>query len=79
MSYTNDIETLSVVEDFQPKFNFKPQQEIHTTDYKVLSLFSGCGGMDLGFQGGFEFRGKKYNKNSGSKEVNSVSGFVIQI
>ncbi|MFS4417909.1 DNA cytosine methyltransferase [Maribacter sp. 2307ULW6-5] len=64
MSYTNDIETLSVVEDFQPKLNFKPQQEINTTDFKVLSLFSGCGGMDLGFQGGFEFRGKNYKKNN---------------
>ncbi|MDY0131883.1 MAG: DNA (cytosine-5-)-methyltransferase [Desulforegulaceae bacterium] len=64
MSYTNDIETLSIVEDFQSKINFKPQQETHTTDFKVLSLFSGCGGMDLGFQGGFEFRGKKYSKNN---------------
>lgn len=30
---------------------------------KVISLFSGCGGMDLGFKGGFEFLGKKYAKN----------------
>ncbi|MDR1095457.1 MAG: DNA cytosine methyltransferase [Spirochaetaceae bacterium] len=28
----------------------------------VVSLFSGCGGMDLGFVGGFEFLGKKYKK-----------------
>lgn len=28
----------------------------------VVSLFSGCGGMDLGFSGGFEFLGKKYKK-----------------
>jgi DNA (cytosine-5)-methyltransferase 1 len=28
----------------------------------VVSLFSGCGGMDLGFVGGFEFLGKKYRK-----------------
>ena len=27
----------------------------------VVSLFSGCGGMDLGFVGGFEFLGKTYN------------------
>ncbi|MCY4463555.1 MAG: hypothetical protein OXC26_24650 [Albidovulum sp.] len=26
----------------------------------VASLFSGCGGMDLGFLGGFEFLGKSY-------------------
>lgn len=29
---------------------------------KVVSLFSGCGGMDLGFLGGFTFLGKKYAK-----------------
>ena len=28
--------------------------------YKVVSLFSGCGGMDLGFLGGFDFLGKRY-------------------
>lgn len=29
----------------------------------VISLFSGCGGMDLGFLGGFNFLGKEYAKN----------------
>ena len=29
---------------------------------KVVSLFSGCGGMDLGILGGFEFSGYKYKK-----------------
>jgi DNA (cytosine-5)-methyltransferase 1 len=28
----------------------------------VVSLFSGCGGMDLGFSGGFEFLGINYRK-----------------
>lgn len=31
--------------------------------YKVISLFAGCGGSDLGIQGGFTFLGKKYHKN----------------
>lgn len=31
--------------------------------FSVVSLFSGCGGMDLGFLGGFEFLGKRYPKN----------------
>lgn len=31
--------------------------------FKVISLFSGCGGMDLGFAGGFSFLGKRYAKN----------------
>jgi len=30
--------------------------------YKVVSLFSGCGGMDLGFLGGFEFGGRYYDR-----------------
>lgn len=30
--------------------------------YKVLSLFSGCGGSDLGMIGGFEFLGKQYDQ-----------------
>ncbi|MDR2602916.1 MAG: DNA cytosine methyltransferase [Spirochaetaceae bacterium] len=30
----------------------------------VVSLFSGCGGMDLGFLGGFEFLGEKYKKTN---------------
>lgn len=28
--------------------------------YRLVSLFSGCGGADYGFLGGFEFLGKKY-------------------
>jgi DNA (cytosine-5)-methyltransferase 1 len=30
--------------------------------FKVVSLFSGCGGSDLGMIGGFKFLNKKYNK-----------------
>lgn len=33
-----------------------------TKQYKIASLFSGCGGMDLGCVGDFEFLGKKYKK-----------------
>lgn len=31
--------------------------------FSVVSLFAGCGGFDLGIQGGFTFLGKKYQKN----------------
>jgi DNA (cytosine-5)-methyltransferase 1 len=34
------------------------------TKYGVLSLFSGCGGLDLGFQGGFRYLDKTYKKNN---------------
>lgn len=30
--------------------------------YKVASLFSGCGGLDLGFSGGFSFYGKDFKR-----------------
>lgn len=30
--------------------------------FSIISLFSGCGGMDLGFRGGFEFLDKKYQR-----------------
>jgi len=30
---------------------------------KVASLFCGCGGMDLGMEGNFEYLGKKYSKH----------------
>lgn len=30
--------------------------------YSVVSLFSGCGGMDLGFLGGFRFGGRLYRR-----------------
>ncbi|MDE1970236.1 MAG: DNA cytosine methyltransferase [Patescibacteria group bacterium] len=32
--------------------------------YTVTSLFSGCGGLDLGFKGGFSVLGKKYGQRS---------------
>ena len=31
---------------------------------KVVSLFCGCGGTDVGLLGGFEFLGKKYSSNN---------------
>jgi DNA (cytosine-5-)-methyltransferase len=31
--------------------------------YKVLSLFSGCGGLDLGLEGGFTYLGREYSEN----------------
>ena len=30
--------------------------------HRVVSLFSGCGGMDLGFRGGFAFGGRRYRR-----------------
>jgi DNA (cytosine-5)-methyltransferase 1 len=32
-----------------------------TSEFSVVSMFSGCGGMDLGFRGGFEIFGRTYD------------------
>jgi len=32
--------------------------------YSVISLFTGCGGLDLGFTGGFSFLNKNYSKRN---------------
>lgn len=34
------------------------------SNLRILSLFAGCGGFDLGFIGGFEFRKLRFPKNS---------------
>jgi DNA (cytosine-5)-methyltransferase 1 len=39
-------------------------ENIPNKKYKVISLFSGAGGMDLGFEGGFNFLGRYYHKNN---------------
>lgn len=35
-----------------------------TERFTVLSLFAGCGGLDLGFQGGFSIFGREYSRNN---------------
>lgn len=39
------------------------QPEFGDHSLSVVSLFSGCGGMDLGFKGGFQFLGKEFSAN----------------
>ncbi|MCA0447855.1 MAG: DNA cytosine methyltransferase [Bacteroidetes bacterium] len=58
--HTETLEAeLSVVKEpqleilYYPKSSIKPTIENKNETLKVLSLFSGCGGMDLGFEGGF--------------------------
>ncbi len=52
-------------EELKPKKNKKillPKAK-NANRYTVVSLFSGCGGMDLGFKGGFTVFGENYAKN----------------
>jgi DNA (cytosine-5)-methyltransferase 1 len=41
-------------------FGFAP--EPLEREYTVVSMFSGCGGMDLGFSGGFKVFGRSYER-----------------
>lgn len=38
-------------------------QDVQGDNFSVVFLFSGCGGMDLGFEGDFYYLGKHYKKN----------------
>lgn len=40
----------------------KPQLEA-IKKHRIVSMFSGCGGMDMGFLGGFTFLGQEFEKN----------------
>ena len=42
--------------------DFEPAFESATSERKIVSLFSGCGGMDKGFLGGFDFLDKRYGR-----------------
>lgn len=53
---------LQTIENEQKIADTRPASAKHKKQ-KVVSMFSGCGGMDLGFMGGFEFLGKRYARN----------------
>lgn len=64
-------QNIGVVEGFQKSlikpghFRAKNKMKPHSTKtIKVLSLFSGCGGLDLGMIGGFKFRKNEYPKTN---------------
>lgn len=59
-------ETKLAVSDVQLNYNKPAQPNTLATrqkQFKVVSMFSGCGGLDLGFVGGFEIFGEAYEKN----------------
>ncbi|UAB83173.1 DNA (cytosine-5-)-methyltransferase [Zunongwangia sp. SCSIO 43204] len=63
MNYKENTDTVLPAEDYQSKINYSSKKNICSGNFKVLSLFSGCGGMDLGLRGDFIFRDKYYPKN----------------
>jgi DNA (cytosine-5)-methyltransferase 1 len=59
-------EARSLKEDYHPEYevpqetNYPGRSGKVTKKFTVVSMFSGCGGMDLGFMGGFEVLGRRY-------------------
>lgn len=58
-----DIGEIMEIEQASLELDVQKATTLPTDDYKVVSLFSGCGGLDLGFRGGFSFHGNEYPKN----------------
>ena len=50
---------LAKVEEMPPLKDAIQREQV-CKKFKVVSLFSGCGGMDYGLLGGFEFLTQKY-------------------
>ncbi|MDX1718823.1 MAG: DNA (cytosine-5-)-methyltransferase [Salegentibacter mishustinae] len=63
MSYDTNTDVLPQVEDYQSKINYSEDSGSSSDNFEVLSLFSGCGGLDLGLRGDFKFRNNYYPKN----------------
>lgn len=52
------------VAEYQIPINFKERDNRGPNSLRLLSLFSGCGGMDIGFEGGFIAPRKSFKENS---------------
>ena len=61
-----ELEAISTVEEPQMFIDFKTYKQKKSTNknktFKIVSLFSGCGGLDLGFSGNFDFRDRHFEK-----------------
>lgn len=55
-----NLESLDVAPSEPPVLLAQMTEKAVLPIINVVSLFSGCGGMDLGFKGGFEFMGKNF-------------------
>lgn len=73
--YENPKDVSDVVSEAQVPMCFAPQREIDT--YNLLSLFSGCGGMDLGFEGQFIANKKSFPTNSNYVERKINDDWVL--
>ncbi len=63
--YKEEADTISGIEEPQVFIDFRTNKKIKANSmdktYKIVSLFSGCGGLDLGFSGNFDFRKRHFD------------------
>ena len=79
-----ELETISAVEEPQMFIDFKTNKLNQSTHknktFKIVSLFSGCGGLDLGFSGNFDFRDRHFDKTKFkieySNDIDTAAEFV---
>lgn len=64
LCYSRKEENIDIVNECQIPFNFVDDHNTNPDNLRLLSLFSGCGGMDIGFEGGFIAHNKSFNENS---------------
>ncbi len=76
--YSDSYEIHSdIVSEAQIPLMFKPIEEEPKNHYRVLSLFSGCGGMDLGFEGNFITCEKSFPSKDPNVEYDMGDGWVL--
>ena len=63
-------------EDSLSLFNYASKKK-DDSDLSMVSLFSGCGGMDIGFEGGFICNKKSIPQDSGWIEKNINENWVL--
>lgn len=66
MCNQTELDTFLTVEEQQMFIDFKTNKQkktkYHNKTFKIVSLFSGCGGLDLGFSGDFDFKNRYFDK-----------------
>jgi len=79
-----ELETILTVEEPQMFIDFNTNKQNKSTNnnktFKIVSLFSGCGGLDLGFSGNFDFKDRHFNKTKFkieySNDIDPAAEFV---